>query len=74
MIETGGSTLEEGGDKHDAAFLGYLTINIGRGAWNGFCEVEEIDIFYLTEIEGVMELLKDYEFCTALSKVANAVA
>ena len=74
MIETGGTALEKGGDEDDAAFLGYTAVDVGRGPRNGFCEVEEVDILYLTEIEGVVELLQNNEFCTALGEVTDAIA
>jgi hypothetical protein len=74
MIETGGTALEKGGDEDDAAFLGYTAVDVGRGPRDGFCEVEEVDILYLTEIEGVVELLQNYEFCTAFCEITDAIA
>ena len=74
MVETGGTALEKGGDEHDAAFLGYAAIDVGGGTWDGLGQVEEVDILYLTEIEGVVELLQNNEFCTALGEVTDAIA
>jgi hypothetical protein len=74
MVETGSTALEKGGDEHNAAFLGYTTIDIGRRTRDGFGQVEEVDILYLTEIERVVELLQNNELCTALCEVADAIA
>jgi hypothetical protein len=74
MIETGGTALEKGGDEDDAAFLGYTAIDFGGGPRDGLGQVEEVDILYLTEIEGVMELLQNNEFCTAFCEITDAIA
>ena len=39
-----------------------------------FCEIEELNIFYLTKVEGIVKLLKNDEFRTAMGKVDNALS
>ena len=72
VVEPRSAALEEGGDDDDAEILGKLAVEIGRRARNRLCQVEEVNILYLTEIEGVMKLLKHDELCAAMGEVDDA--
>ena len=72
VVEPRSAALEEGGDDDDAEILGKLAVEIGRRARNRLCQVEEVNILYLTEIEGVMKLLKHNELCAAMGEVDDA--
>ena len=43
---------------------------ISGGAWNGLCQVEVVDTFHLTKVQGVMQFLQHNEFSALLSQLA----
>ena len=72
MIKSCSTTLKEGCDDHHPKLLGEFAIELRRRSRDGFCEVEVVHIFHLTEIQGVVQLLQYNQFRPAFCKVGNA--
>ena len=61
VIEAGCTLLEKGGDDDDTTLLRDLSKEFGRWTGDGLGEVELVYVLCLTEIETVVQLLKDDE-------------
>ena len=72
VIETWGTALKEGSDDDDTEVFGEFAIEISGWTRDRFCKIEVLHIFYLTEVEGVVEFLQNDEFCATMSKVDDA--
>ena len=70
MIKARSTTLEQRGDDDHTQLLGQMAKEISGGAWNGLCQVEVVDTFHLTKVQGVMQFLQYNEFSALLSQLA----
>ena len=61
VVNAGGAALEEGEHNDHAQFLGQGTEAFGGGAGNGFCQVAQFGVFFLTEVKAVMQFLQHYQ-------------
>ena len=71
VVEASCTTFKETGDQYDAAFASDVAIELGAGARDRLGQIEIVGIFYLTEIERVVQLLKYDQFSTLLSRLAD---
>jgi hypothetical protein len=68
VVEACCALLEKGGDDDDIALFGNGSEELCRWAGNGLGEVEEVDIFRLTEIKTVVQFLEDDELGTLIGE------
>ena len=68
VIQSWGTTLEQRGDDDDTQFLGEIAIELSRRTRNGLSLVEHVDVFCLTEIQSVVQLLQHDELGTLVSQ------
>ena len=72
VVESCGTSFEEGGDEDNAQLLCQFSVSFGGRAWNAFGKVEAIRILRLAEIERIVKLLQHDQFCSLSGSFSDA--
>ena len=73
VVQAGCPTFEKGSDQHDVVGGCQFTIESGRRTGDRFGQVEQVGVFGLTEIRGVMQFLEYYQLSTCLRYCGNVM-
>ena len=64
MIDAGRAALKEGKHQDYAQFLGQGSERLGGRAGDGFCQIAEFGVLFLTEIQTVVQFLQHNQLRT----------
>ena len=72
VIKSRGAAFEEGSHENNLVAARQITVEIGGRSRDRLCEVEEIRIFRLTEIERIVEFLQHHQLCALFGGFGDA--
>ena len=73
VVQAGGALLEQRADQYHAVLPGQFAEALGRGAGDGFGEVEFVHRFVLAEVRAIVQFLQQDELRAGLGGFGHAL-